>query len=140
MLRSLHHLPSWSRGSTLSAPSSLRTEVCPPTLRQAPHGAWRRAIFWLLAPAPHASTPAPQRLHGVRQDFIAQLADVGGDEARALGQRIADAPSLRDLWHLRSPLYRAIGVAHSQSVAEERLARLNRHFPTRSPRSQFAAL
>ena len=52
MTRSLKYLPSWGRPSTLAAPSSLRTEVCPPTLRQSPHSAWRRAIFWLLAPAP----------------------------------------------------------------------------------------
>jgi len=31
-------------------------------------------------------------------------------------------------------------VHHSQHEAERRLARLNRHFPTRSPRSGFAPL
>jgi len=33
-----------------------------------------------------------------------------------------------------------VGVARSQAEAEQRLLLLNRHFPTRAPRSQFAAL
>ncbi|HSQ71433.1 MAG TPA: hypothetical protein VLM87_03350 [Rubrivivax sp.] len=126
-----------SRRSTLGAPSSLRVEVCPPSLRQAPASGWQRAIFWLLAPAPQDASPAPQRLHAVRNEFSAALDDIEDDDARSLCRRIADAPSLRDLWHLRAEAFRVIGLSHSQSVAENRLSRLNRHFPTRAPRSQF---
>ena len=140
MTRSLTLLPRRSRRSTLDAQSSLRIEVCPPSLRQAPAGTWQRAIFWLLAPAPHDASPAPSRLHAVRDDFGAALADIHDGRARSLRQRIADARSLRELWHLRAEAYRVIGLCHSQSVAEDRLARLNRHFPTRAPRSQFGPL
>ena len=140
MMKSLQLLPRWGRRSTLDAASSLRVEVCPPSLRQAPASTWQRAMFWLLAPAPQDTSPAPNRLPGVRSDFNALLADIDNDDARALRQRIADARSLRELWHLRAEAYRVIGLTHSQSVAEERLARMNRHFPTRAPRSQFAPL
>ena len=140
MMKSLPFLSRRSRFSTLEAPSSLRVEVCPPSLRQAPDSAWQRAMFWLLAPAPQDASPAPSRLHAVRGDFTALLADIDTDAARALCRRIADASSLRELWHLRAEAYRVVGLSHSQSVAEERLALLNRHFPTRAPRSQFAPL
>ena len=130
----------FTRPSTLAASSSsLPTEVPPPALRQAPHGAWRRALFWLLAPSPLDCATAVVRLQPVRNDFSSQIADIDGDEARALRRRIADAPTLRELWHLRSAVYRVIGIARSQAEAGRRLERLNRHFPTRSPRSQFGS-
>ena len=140
MMKSLPFLSRRARRSTLEAPSSLRVEVCPPSLRQAPDSTWQRAMFWLLAPAPQDASPAPSRLHAVRSDFTALLADIDTDAARALCRRIADAGSLRELWHLRAEAYRVIGLGYSQSVAEDRLARMNRHFPTRAPRSQFAPL
>ena len=140
MMKSLPFLSRRARRSTLEAPSSLRVEVCPPSLRQAPDSTWQRAMFWLLAPAPQDASPAPSRLHAVRSDFNALLADIDTDAARALCRRIADAGSLRELWHLRAEAYRVIGLGYSQSVAEDRLARMNRHFPTRAPRSQFAPL
>jgi len=140
MITSLQILPRWNRRPRLAAPSSLRTEVCPPTLRHAPDSAWQRAMFWLLAPSPQDAAPALNRLPAVRADFTALLADIDGDEARALRRQIADAHSLRDLWHLRAATYHVIGLARSQGVADERLALLNRHFPTRAPRSQFAPL
>ena len=140
MLTSSLVLPRWGRRSKLAAPSSLRTEVCPPTLRHAPAGAWQRAMFWLLAPSPQDATPALTRLPAVRGEFTRLLADIDSEEARALRRHIADSHSLRDLWHLRSATYRVIGLAHSQSVADERLALLNRHFTTRAPRSQVGPL
>jgi hypothetical protein len=142
MIRSMQllPLPRWGRRSTLAAPSSLRTEVCPPALRHEPRGLWRRVLFWLLAPAPVDAAPAPDRLPPVRDDFMTALADIHGDDARRLRRRVSESCSLRELWHLRADIYRVIGIAHSQSVAETRLALLNRHFPTRAPRSQFAPL
>jgi hypothetical protein len=128
------------RGSTLSDPSSLRMEVCPPSLRHAPGTAWQRLMFWLLAPAPHDAAPPLDHLPAVRADFQAAIADIDGEEAGSLRQRIDVSCSLRELWHLRSAVYRLVGIAFSQSEAERRLAQLARHFPTRSPRSQFAPL
>jgi len=54
--------------------------------------------------------------------------------------RINATHSLRELWHLRAEIYRLVGVAHRQSEADTRVALLNRHFPTRAPRSQFGGL
>ncbi len=93
-----------------------------------------------MAPAPQDAAPPPQRLPAVRADFLATLADIADDDAEALRERIERCRSLRELWHARSEIYRVVGVAHSQAEAETRVALLNRHFPTRAPRSQFAAL
>ncbi|MDP2004074.1 MAG: hypothetical protein Q8K45_00195 [Rubrivivax sp.] len=141
MLRSLPFSSLWSRRSTLCDPSSLRVEVCPPSLRFAPvGGAWQRAMFWLLAPAPHQAATAPCQLPEVRTDFLATLADISGEDADVVRRRITDARTLRELWHARAEIYRVVGIAHSQGQAEQRLGLLNRHFPTRAPRSQFAPL
>ncbi|MDP1901697.1 MAG: hypothetical protein Q8K96_14770 [Rubrivivax sp.] len=145
MSRSLHvvsrwNLSIWGRRFALPAPSSLRMEVCPPSLRTAPDSGWQRLMFWLMAPAPQDAAPSPSRLGGVREDFLGALADVAFEEAQALRDRIHQTHSLRDLWHLRAEVYRVVGVAHSQAEAEDRLAGLSRHFPTRSPRSQLAPL
>jgi hypothetical protein len=127
--------------STLGAASSLRVEVCPPSLRHAPvGGAWQRLMFWLLAPAPGDSAPPLKSLPAVRGDFIGRLDDVDGADAQALRERIGRSPTLRDLWHLRAELYRVVSLQHSQLEAERRVAALNCHFPTRAPRSNFAPL
>ncbi len=142
MLRALAPLSRWSRRSTtLADPSSLRVEVCPPSLRYAPEGnAWQRLMFWLMAPAPHEVAPPINRLPGVRMEFLATLSDIDSFEADELRRRIHDARSLRELWHTRADVYRLVGVAHSQFEAQARVDLLNRHFPTRAPRSQFAPL
>ena len=46
-----------------------------------------------------------------------------------------DARSLRELWHLRAEVYNAVAIQFNQYEAEQRLSRLNRHFPTRAPRA-----
>ena len=132
---------SWR--SSQSASSTLgmsRIEVCPPSLRHVPDSFGERVKFWLLAPSPLDAAPPASRLPGIRDDFSACLADVPGPTAGPLLRRIAQAHSLRDLWHLRSEVHQVVALHHSQSKAEERLAQLNRHFPTRAPRSRFAPL
>lgn len=140
IMRPLMHFPRWGRRSTLLSTSTLRPECCPPSLCHTPDSAWQRFMFWLLAPAPQDVAPPLNRLPGVRTEFMAALADVDTEEAEMLRERIAQARSLRDLWHTRSELFRLLGLAHSQSEADQRLFLLNRHFPTRAPRSQFASL
>ena len=137
-MRSLSPLGRWGRSSTLSAPSAFRVEVRPPSLRHAPESVWQRVMFWLLAPAPQDAAPPLNRLPLVRAEFLATLADVETGEVDALRDRITSANSLRDLWHLRSEVFSTLGVALSQRQAEERLSKLNRHFPTRAPRTQFS--
>jgi len=139
-MRSLRLLSRWSYRSTLLAPSSSRIEVRPPSLRHAPASPWQRVVCWLMAPAAQDTAPPLNRLPAVRGDFVHSLADIGHNEARALIDRIGLARSLRELWHLRTEVYRLVALHHNQHEAEQRLARLNRHFPTRAPRSAFAPL
>lgn len=125
--------------STLSAPVASRIEVTPPSLCHAPDSAWQRLMFWLLAPAPGDAAPPLSRLPEVRRDFLAALQDTTGPDAGALATRIELARTLREFWHLRTELYRVVGIAHSQFEAERRLAALNRHFRSRAARSGVAA-
>jgi hypothetical protein len=135
-MRSLSLTPSlWRRHSTLCTPSAFRVEVRPPSLRHAPATLGQRLMFWLMAPAPQDAAPPINRLPGVKQDFHACLEDVAPAAAQSLRASIDGARSLRELWHLRADLYSLVGRAHSEAVAEQRLARLNRHFPTRAPRA-----
>lgn len=135
-------LNRWARTnpSPIEGPSSLRFEVRPPSLRQAPDSLLRRIWFWLAAPAPQEAAPPTNRLPSVRDEFQAALFDVRASAAADLQHRIRLARSLRELWHLRADVYRLVAVQHSQAEAEARLAELNRHFPTRAPRSGFAPL
>lgn len=130
----------WGRRSTLLDSSAFRVHCGPPSLRHAPSSLWQRLVFWLLAPAPQDAAPPLNRLPGVRTDFMASLTDIGTEDADHIRLRIHEARSLRELWHVRAELYHVVSMAHSQTEAEQRLLMLNRHFPTRAPRSQFASL
>ena len=132
----LRHPPRDSLASRIG----WRAEVCPPSLRQAPRSAWRRLWFWLAAPGPLQASPCVDKLPAVRNDFLHHLADIASPEATALSTRIHQARTLRELWHLRAALYHVVSLSHSQHEAEARLALLNRHFPTRAPRSGFVPL
>jgi hypothetical protein len=125
---------------TLASRIGWRAEVCPPSLRQAPQSAWNKLWFWLLSPGPLHGSPSLNRLPPVRQDFLDSLGDIATAAADALSARIDQARSLRELWHLRAELYNVVAISLSQHEAERRLARLNRHFPTRAPRSGFVPL
>ncbi len=146
-------LPSWmfrlvTRRS--SAPSSSlmhsRVEVCPPELfpsslswegrlKRLGNRLLSRMAPWLPAPARPVN-----RLALVKREFQDSLADLEFGPALALLDQIDRARSLRELWHLRSPVFGVVAVAHTQSVAEHRLARLNRHFPMRAPRTSAMPL
>lgn len=142
MTQSMHlSLPSPLRRGRPSARSSgLRVEVVPPSLRQAPDSMWHRALFWLLAPAPQDAAPPSSRLQQVRDDFQDCIVDLSVPEAGEVWDRIGRTYSLRDLWHLRADVYRVVALQHSQAEAERRVQSLNRHFPTRAPRSGFVPL
>ncbi len=117
-----------------------RPEVCPPSLRHAPSSPWQRLCFWLLSPGPLRASPPPHRLPPVRRAFLDTLGDIADPAAGTLADRIGHAHSLRDLWHLRAEVFNVVARFHSQHEAEQRLAQLNCHFPTRAPRSGFAPL
>lgn len=128
------------RRSTFAASSRLRVEVRPPSLRHTPSSPWQRLVFWVLAPAPLDAAPPLNKLPAVRADFTSCLYDLAPEHAAGLTDRIERARSLRDLWHLRAEVFNFVALHHSQTEAETRLTRLNRHFPTRAPRSGFAPL
>ena len=128
------------RRSTLGATSCLRMDASPPSLRHAPESPWERFVFWLLAPAPHDAAPPLNRLPEVRGDFYGVLADIDGPAANTLRHQISSARTLRELWHLRTDIFRLVALAHTQLEAERRVTLLNRHFPARAPRSQFGGL
>ena len=139
-MRSLRLITRWGPRTTLQDPSSSRVEVCPPSLRHAPASPWQRLLFWLLAPAPTDASPPINRLPNVRADFLDCTSDVTTARVHDLRRLIKDARSLRELWHLRAEVYNAVAIQFNQYEAEQRLSRLNRHFPTRAPRSGFAPL
>ena len=144
----LHRLRRHAQHSS----ASHRTEVCPPALLQAagaPLPGWRAGLReWLStgwhAPSRGATDPARQpgreRVHGVRDEFVEALHDLPAQPCALLQERIRAARSLRDLWHLRPEVFRLVALHYSQAEAQVRLDRLNRHFPTRAPRSGFAPL
>jgi hypothetical protein len=92
-----------------------------------------RAAPWLPAKARPVN-----RLALAKTEFRDSLADVGSQPAQDLLAHIERARSLREMWHLRPSLYGVLAVGLSQPEAERRLARLNRHFPTRAPRAALS--
>lgn len=73
-----------------------------------------------------------------RREFTNMLADIDGAPARALQQRIADATSLRQLWHLRAEMSTVLSGQRDADEVDRRLARLGRHFPHCATRTSMA--
>ncbi len=137
-------LDRWFDATLRPAGRGVRPEVCPPRLARA--RSWGVVLRdWLTAgwPRPPAPEPAPRctpALEAIRQDFIDAVEGVRTPAAEDLLDRIHFARSLRELWHLRAQVFSLVALHRSQSEADARLQRLNRHFPTRSPRSGFGPL
>lgn len=126
----------------LRAGGSVRVEVCPPAVMSSQDPLWTRLLRWISAPAPlqsAASALGGRRLQRTRDDFLACLRDIEDGKARALRQRLQAARTPRELWHLRSAVFQLVSLHHSQREALLRMDALNRHFPTRAPRSGFGA-
>lgn len=125
-----------------------RVEVCPPAHLNAAGPAapgWRADLReWLSTPwqtpARDVDGVARASLIRVRDDFLEEVLDIRTQQAGMLQERIRCARSLRELWHLRPEVFGIVALRYSQAEAQIRLDRLNRHFPTRSPRSGFAPL
>lgn len=126
----------------------VHSRVCPPK----PHrplraGQWREWLTGipdtrLPADSPAAAAPARSdtRLTNVRSEFIDALGDIPGHAADDTVAQIYAAASMHELWHLRLDVFNLVSCHHDQAEADHRLSQLNRHFPTRSPRSGFGAL
>jgi hypothetical protein len=80
----------------------------------------------LVSLRPRHITPLP----AIRSEFLSSLQDLPGQATVELESRIRGSRSLRELWHLRSELFKLVAVHRDQRSAQERLARLNRHFPS----------
>jgi hypothetical protein len=136
---------------TLRPPTrAARLEVCPPQAgRSRPWLAivrdwltdgWQGQASVRRAPRPGRVARGALPLDAIRQEFIESIDGIRTAAADELADRIHFARSLRELWHLRAEIFSLVSLHHDQAEADERLAWLNRHFPTRSPRSGFGAL
>jgi hypothetical protein len=115
-------------------------EVCPPSQFLQGESLLRRVWRRWAVRRDDPEVLAQRRLQAVRAEFAQALADIPSQHAQFLAHQLRHCRSMRDLWHLRSELFYVIAREHSEGEAEARIAPLNRHFPTRSPRSGFAPL
>jgi len=118
--------------------AATRLEVCPPA--PARRGLAARFAGWFRGPWLETPSARDPRLAEIRDEFHAEIDDIRTIEAGLLKSRIDACPGLRELWLLRAAVYGLVSCHRSQHEAECRLARLNRHFPTRSPKSGLAPL
>ncbi len=138
--------PQHARRPSAGRTRPARLEICPPQRHRAPQHWLRRVKSWLVAGWPGAGTAAAiiaersPALADARQDFFAAAADLKLPAAAALLDRIEYAKSMRELWHLRAEVFALVSLELDQLEADRRLAALNRHFPTRAPRSGFVGL
>lgn len=137
-------------------PAQPRVEVCPPAtgrIARVPFSAgWRERLgHWIDTAFPGLLAPTRQAdsskvitgavpFEGVRFEFARSLGDIRTEPGREILNRIRSARSLHELWHLRLDVFNHVARQHDQAEATRRLALLNRHFPTRAPRSGFGAL
>lgn len=118
-----------------------RIEICPPELWPSSLSwrgriaRWGQRVISQVAPWLPAAIRPVNRLTRVKAEFVDSVTDLYSEGQHSLLERIARARSLRELWHLRSSVYGEVAMALDQAEAERRLAGLNRHFPTRAPRS-----
>jgi len=119
--------------------TGMRQDVCPPALLEDGEPALRRCMRWLSA-AQGGADAAELRVVAVREEFAQALQDIGSQHAEFLQHRIRHTRSMLELWHMRAEMFGLVATCHTQDEAQRRMAALNRHFPTRSPRSGFAPL
>ncbi len=123
-----------------------RLEICPPQRSFASQAWLSRVRSWLSAGwngTPIQEDGVADRslvLAAARQDFFQSVVDLTLPAAGKLLDRIEFARTMRDLWHLRAEVFALVSLERSQQEADRRLALLNRHFPTRAPRSGFGGL
>lgn len=123
-----------------------RLEICPPQRSFAAQAWLLRVRSWLSAGwngTPMQEDGGADRslvLAAARQDFFQSVVDLTLPAAGKLLDRIEFARTMRDLWHLRAEVFALVSLERSQQEADRRLTLLNRHFPTRAPRSGFGGL
>lgn len=140
LLSSLHqHETSSQLGAATPEVASRRHEVKPPSrfARSAPLGwIWAQRFWrwlWDLDEAPQTLAPL-SGLRSIQSEFIAALWDLQSLRANQVRDQIGAARSLRELWHLRADVFKAIAVHRGQMEAQLRLDALDSHFPVRASR------
>ncbi|MDI1259190.1 hypothetical protein [Aquabacterium sp.] len=126
--------------SDFPASSSLRrAQVCPPSLFSRSGPQWKRWVkgfwswLWDLDEYPEAM-PLQTGLNKVKSEFTAAMWDLQSVRANQVRDAIEHARSLRELWHLRADVFRAISTHRGQTEATVRIEALNNHFPVRMSR------
>ncbi|MDE2078208.1 MAG: hypothetical protein KGI91_14245 [Burkholderiales bacterium] len=120
-----------------SSLSQRRAEVQPPTLFSRARPAWKRWVMgmwqWLWDLDEVADVAQPlQGVDAVKNEFNTALWDLQSVRANQVRDLIAQARSLRELWHLRADVFRVVALHRGQSEAELRMESLDAHFPVKS--------
>jgi len=117
---------------TADAPASSRLEVCPPLAFEPAESGFRRWLRRLGAPRAAAGSQSPeQQLRTVREEFAQALNGLESQHAQYLQHKIRHIRSMRDLWHLRAEMFVLIAQGTTEQEAQQRMAPLARHFPSR---------
>ena len=120
------------------ASTLLRANVCPPDIVPAAESLWSALLRWLVGGDVEAVPGLRTPLERARSEFVGALDGLLPLDHNDLLRRAQHARSLRELWHLRSELYTLIARGSSQFEADVRIARVNQHFPTRTPVTEAA--
>jgi len=120
-------------------PTTLRMNVCPPEVCPGRESLWTATLRWLVGNDTEAAPSLRTPLERARAEFVAAMNGLVHLDSTDLLRRAQHARSLRELWHLRSELYTLVARCLSQQEADQRLARVNQHFPTRTQRSTVLA-
>ena len=121
----------------LAAPTTIRIDVCPPDVCPGREGSWATTLRRLLGSNAGRAASHETPLDRARTEFVDALDGLAAVEADDLMCRAQHARSLRELWHLRCELYMVIARRMSQKEADERLSRVNQHFPVRAQRASL---
>lgn len=129
----------WVRSDNEALGESVTTTngvtVSPPARRTHDSSILQSILRWLPGDSdpwgPGKAQAFQGKLPELRADFLRCIddADAHDKAVSELKRNILRSRSLRDFWHLRSCIYTAVARTHSQWEAEQRLARLNKHFP-----------
>jgi hypothetical protein len=129
-----------NHGRSVSSSLMGRSAAYPPASRRRHQEPGLGAGLWLQTLLGRRPSAAERRLHAAREAFASSLGDLRGQRAVEMRARLRNAPSLRELWHLRPAVFDLLSLNLGQTEAERRLAELNVYFPTRSPRSGLGPL
>lgn len=126
-----------SRDADGPVSESRRQETSPPALFFRNQPAWRRWVsaawqwLWDLEDDPGLE-PALSPMNQVRVEFRNALWDLQSAHADHVRDQIEKARSLRELWHLRADVFKAVAMNRGQIEAQLRIDHLDDHFPVRS--------